>query len=244
MRFATFLAPCNLGLYEFLAEACGADELVVGGHWSELAEGSIDVAFVCSPPVIWLGGAVEAIAAPVLADDRFGKQPLYTSEVVVSRDSPCHSLADLAGRSWAVNEPGSWSGYWVALERIGGWDYFSEVVTAGYHQRALRMVAGGEVDAAAIDCQVLAVESARDPELAARVRVVETLGPAPSQPVVVRSGLPTAIKNRLRQRLLGLGGEVLERHFVEGFAPAPDYSPIARVVGQQPPQIAAFSRRT
>jgi phosphonate transport system substrate-binding protein len=75
--------------------------------------------------------------------------------VVVARDTSYHSFADLRGASWAYNEPSSWSGYWVTLAQVGNWSYFEEVVAAGYHQRALRMVAAGKVDGAAIDCQVL-----------------------------------------------------------------------------------------
>jgi ABC-type phosphate/phosphonate transport system substrate-binding protein len=234
LRFATYLAPCNRPLYEFIAEACGASELVEGGDWRELAGGGIDAAFVCSPPLVWLGGAVEAIAAPVLADRRFAGQPLYCSDVVVRREAPFRSLADLEGTRWAVNEKSSWSGYWVTLQRVRSWSFFSEVVTAGFHQRALRMVAKGEVDAAAIDCHVLAVESSLHPGLAAELRVVATLGPAPSQPVVVRSGLAPALKAELRDRLLELRGDTLRRFFVDRFAPAPDYSAIAAVVGGPP----------
>jgi phosphonate transport system substrate-binding protein len=233
LRAATFLAPCNRRLYEYAATACGAS-LTVGGDWRELAAGEIDLAFVCSPPLVWLGDAVEALAAPVLADPRFGGRPLYTSEVVVAAGSGFRSLEDLRGRRWAVNEPSSWSGYWVTLREVGSWDYFGEVVRADFHQRALRMVAAGEVDGSAIDCHVLAVELARHPELAPLVRVVGTLGPAPSQPVVVRSGLDPELKARLRRRLLELAGPVLAEHRVERFAPAPDYSEIAAAVGAAP----------
>ena len=227
--FATYLAPSLRPLYEFVAEACGA-RLVDGGDWRELAAGEIDAAFVCSPPLIWLAGAVEAIAAPVLTDPRFGGEPLYSSEVVVGRDSAFQSLADLRGARWAYNEPSSWSGYWVVLDRVGEWGYFGEVVEAGSHARALRMVAAGAVDGAAIDCQVLAVELRNDAGTAGRLRVVETLGPAPIQPVVVRSSLDPGLKEELRARLSALSGPVLERFFVERIGPAPDYSRIAAVV--------------
>jgi hypothetical protein len=80
--FATYLAPSVRPLYAFVAEACGA-VLVDGGDWRELAAGEIDAAFVCSPPLVWLEGAVEAIAAPVLTDPRLGGKSLYCSEVVV-----------------------------------------------------------------------------------------------------------------------------------------------------------------
>ena len=227
---ATYLAPCNRPLYEFVADACGATDLVDGGDWRELAAGHIDMAFICSPPVIWLGAAVETIAAPVLIDPRFGGKPLYSSEVIVKRESRFQSLEDLRGARWAVNEPSSWSGYWVTLQRVGSWDFFGEVVEAGFHERALRLVAEGVVDGSAIDCHVLGVVLRSDPRLAARIRVVETLGPAPSQPVVVRAGLDAGIKAHIREVLLGLKGPLMKAFGVEGFALPPDYSPIAAIV--------------
>lgn len=236
LRAATFLAPCNRPLYEFIADACGAAELADGSDWRALGEGQFDIAFVCSPPLIWLKGAIEAIAAPVLVDARFKGEPLYSSEVVVRSDSSYRTFEDLRGSRWAVNEPSSWSGYWVVLQRVGAWSYFREVVQAGFHQRSLRLVASGGVDAAAIDCQVLAVELRDDPGLAGRLRVIETLGPAPSQPVVVRSGLEPGVKSAIKSRLLGLRGATLGAHFIAGFAPAPDYSSVGAVVGSEADQ--------
>jgi phosphonate transport system substrate-binding protein len=231
LRAATYLAPCNRPLYEFVAEACGASELIDGRDWRELDSGRIDIAFVCSPPVIWLGGAVQAVAAPILTDPRFGGKPLYCSEVIVSRDSPFQCLDDLRGARWAINEPSSWSGYWVTLHRIGSWDFFGEVVEAGFHERALQMVASGEIDGAAIDSHVLGVALRNAPQLVDLIRVVETLGPSPSQPVVVNSDLDSALKGQIRSRLLELRDPLMTEFLVEGFAPAPDYSEIAAVVG-------------
>lgn len=224
--FATYLAPCNRPLYEFAAAACGG-VLIDGEDWRELMTGSIDVAFVCSPPLIWLGAAVEAIAAPVLTDPRYGNRPLYSSEVVVGAGCAHRSLAGLRGARWAYNEPSSWSGYWTTLARVGDWSYFGEAVAAGSHRQALRMVVGGEVDGSAIDAHVLAIELRDRPELADRVRVIETLGPAPIQPVVVRANLEPEVKREVQARLLELRGEPLDRHFVRRFVPPPDYSPIA-----------------
>ena len=227
---ATYLAPCNRPLYEFVAGACGATELVVGRDWRELDAGAVDIAFVCSPPVIWLGDAVEAVAAPILTDVRFGGKPLYSSEVVVNSESPFFSLEDLRGRRWAINEPSSWSGYWVTLQRVGSWDFFGEVVEAGFHEAALRMVTEGKIDGAAIDCHVLS----QKPRIAEQLRVIETLGPAPSQPVVVRAGLESEVKTRIRETLLRLRDPLMNEFGVERFVPAPDYSAIADFVGAAP----------
>jgi len=217
-----------------VAAACGASSLVSGRDWRELASGDIDAAFVCSPPLVWLEGAVEAIAAPVLTDDRFGGEPLYSSEVVVRAESRFRSLGDLAGARWAVNEPSSWSGYWVTLARVGEWSYFGQVVEAGSHHRALRLVAEGAVDGSAIDCQVLAMELRQRPELADRIRVVASLGPSPIQPVVVRSSLAAGLRSDLCERLLSLGGPVLEHHFVRRFVAPPSYAPVAAELSRRP----------
>ena len=228
--FASYLAPSLRPLYAFVAEACGADRLIDGRDWRDLATGDIDAAFVCSPPLVWLGDAVEAIAAPVLVDARFGGLPQYCSDVVVHRDSPFESLNDLRGARWAYNEPSSWSGYWVVLATVGDWSYFGEVVAAGFHAHALRMVVSGEVDGAAIDSHVLAVELRDHPELGERLRIVDSLGPSPIQPVLVRSTLSPKLKAELQERILALSGPRIERFYVDHFARPPDYSRVAAVV--------------
>ena len=166
------------------------------------------------------------------SEPRFQGQPLYCSEVVVRRDSGFRSLEDLRGARWAYNEPSSWSGYWVTLARVGAWEYFGAVVAAGSHRRALDMVAAGQVDGSAIDWQVLAVELRDHPELAEQLQVVDSLGPAPIQPVVVRTGLDPGLKRDLRARLLELRGEVFGRFFVERFAPPPDYSSVSATLAR------------
>ena len=94
------------------------------------------------------------------------------------------------------------------LVQMGETDgFFGHVVEAGYHQRSIRLVAAGEVDASAIDSQVLAVELRDQPELAARVRVIDTLGPSTIQPVVAASHLPASLRADLRAALLAIGDE-------------------------------------
>jgi phosphonate transport system substrate-binding protein len=122
----------------------------------------------------------------------------------------------------------------VTLARVRDWSYFGQVVEAGFHQRALRMVEEGAVDGSAIDCQVLAVELRKRPELAERIRVVESLGPSPIQPVVVRSSLDAGSKSELVERLLGLRGAGLESYFVERFAAPPSYAAVAAELSRHP----------
>src|SRR5260221_554889 len=72
---------------------------------------------VCGLPYIQLtqrgDPPVGPLAAPVLAGNRYGGQPIYFSDIVVRRDSPIRSFAELRGRSWCYNETQSQSGYGI-----------------------------------------------------------------------------------------------------------------------------------
>src|SRR5918993_2484967 len=143
-------------------------------------------------------------AAPVLAGDRYAGRPIYYSDVIVRHDSPISCLEELRGRSWAYNEPASLSGHTVILYSLVAMGarpgFLGPVVEAGFHQRAIRLVHAGTVDAAAIDSQVLAIELRDHPELA-RLRVVGSFGPSTIQPVVAASRLPVRLKDEVRELL-------------------------------------------
>lgn len=242
LRFGTYLAPNMLPVYRAVAQrvgrALGAEtELVVETSYESCAEDLNDVCFVCSLPYVHFErqGIRPAVpvAAPVLQGDRYEGRPVYYSDVIVRRDDPASSFLDLRGRSWAYNEPLSHSGYGitryhlVTLEETRG--FFGRVVEAGFHETALRMVAAGEVDASAIDSQVLAVALREDPALGDRLRVIDSLGPSTIQPVAVSRRLPEALRERIRAVLLEMGDDAscratLDRGVVERFVPVDDRS--------------------
>jgi phosphonate transport system substrate-binding protein len=171
------------------------------------------------------------LAAPALAGDRYAGRPIYYSDVIVRHDSPITRLEELEGRSWAYNEPASHSGHTItlySLVRVGARPrFFARVVEAGFHQRAIRLVATGAVDAAAIDSQVLAIERRDHPQLAHRLRIIDTFGPSTIQPVVAASRLPEQLKDGVRELLVGLGDDasarpVLDHGFIQGFTAIDD----------------------
>src|SRR5262249_24280321 len=141
---------------------------------------------------------VELLAAPLLRGPRYGGRPVYFSDVIVRRDSRFRSFADLRGCRWSYNEPDSHSGYGVTCYRLvqmgetGG--FFGKVVAAGLQQRSIRPVCAGKVDASAIDSHVLALELHIRPDLAGRLRVIDTLGPSTVQPVVASRRLPESLR--------------------------------------------------
>jgi phosphonate transport system substrate-binding protein len=239
LRFATFLAPNMLPVYRFLAERIAARlggpvELIDGTTFDQFERGAADLGVICGLPYVWLAARhpspVEPLAAPVLAGDRYGGRPVYYSDVIVHRDSHITCLEELRGCSWAYNEPASHSGHTVALYelvRMGARPGFlARVVQAGFHQRAIRLVATGAVDAAAIDSQVLAIELRDHPRLAG-LRVIGTFGPSTIQPVVAASRLPDRIKQQVRDLLVGLGDDptarpALSYGLIERFVPVDD----------------------
>jgi phosphonate transport system substrate-binding protein len=240
LHIATFLAPNMLPVYEFIVAALGRElhcsaELVVGASFDQFGNGEIDAGFICGLPYVQLKqqslAPVELLAAPVIRGDRYAGRPIYFSDVIVQRDSPVRTFADLRGRSWAYNDRESHSGYNVTRHHLVTMGetrgFFSRVVEAGFHQRAMRMVAGGEVEAAAIDSQVLAIELRDHPDLARELRVIEVLGPSTIQPLVAARNLSSDVKAALRTALLRLGDDLAAREepgrgFVERFVPVTD----------------------
>ncbi len=235
LTFGTYLAPCSVEAYRFVAEQVGATigrggRLVVGRSYNEVLEGEIDVAFICGWPYVRLAaespGRIDLVAAPVLTEPRYQGQPIYFSDVIVHSDSPVERFEDLRGHSWSYNEPSSYSGYLATLYHLvkmgESGRFFGRVVAAGTHQESIRRVASREVDASAIDSQVLEVELRRRPELREELRIIETFGPAAIQPVVTRGGLDPGLRNDLKAAILTVGGEPLRSCLFASFVSVED----------------------
>ena len=236
LRVASHLAPGVLPLYAFLAEYLAASlgrraGFSVATSYERCAQDVDDVCFVCSVPYLLFAELghiqMEVVAAPVLIGARYAGRPIYFSDVVVHADSQYERFADLRGAVWAYNEPFSHSGYlvvWHHLLSMGeGAGFFGQMVEAGFHAEALRMVAEGSVDAAAIDSQVLAIELRDHPELAERLRSIGTIGPSTIQPVVASASRLTAAEQRtIAAALLAVGDDrdarpIMDAALVERF---------------------------
>jgi phosphonate transport system substrate-binding protein len=158
---------------------------------------------------------------------------VYFSDVIVGAGSDASSFEDLRGRSFAYNERASHSGYGIVryelVRRGETHGFFGRLVESGAHQQSIRMVAAGEVEASAIDSQVLAVELRDHAELRERLRVIDSLGPSTIQPVVVAAHVPVELRERVRELLLAAHGDARLRAavaagFVERFVAADDSS--------------------
>jgi phosphonate transport system substrate-binding protein len=220
LRFATFLAPTMLPVYQLLANRIARRldrpvQLVVGASFDQFARGEADLGVICGLPYVRLAARhpapVRPLATPVLAGRRYAGRPVYYSDVIVHRDSPATRLDQLAGCSWAYNDPDSHSGHTLTLYELVRRGlrpgFFDHVVQAGSHHCAIRLVARGDVDATAIDSQVLAVELRDHLDFAANLRVIEAFGPSTIQPVVAAAHLPDHVTVEVRDVLVTFGDD-------------------------------------
>jgi phosphonate transport system substrate-binding protein len=224
IRFVTYLSPSiPHALFEALADhvqrALGHERVSLrvetrasgpqkGGECSSFRD---DLAFMCAPSFVWAlemhPPPLELLGVlPVFDDERNLGRPVYFCDVVVRRDAPIHAFSELEGGSWAYNDACSLSGYYSLLNKLArsGADenYFDNLYCSGSHLNSIEAVLSGEADAAAIDSNVLRIQFREAPALQERLRVIESWGPFPIQPLVVRSTLHPDLKERLRAAFL------------------------------------------
>jgi phosphonate transport system substrate-binding protein len=225
VRFVSYLSPgLPEVLFESVVEALGMelslecsvefDRRASGPAVNEpdpFAEGSYDGGFVCTPPLMRLTSIDLAGAGLVFDDPRAQGRPVYFADVVARPG--IRDFDQLRGGVWAYNDAESLSGYYsmlLALRRKGfDTRFFRQLVASGSHFSSIEMVARGAADAASIDSQTLRLW----PDLASQVRVIDTWGPFPTHPVVLRSGLDPELKVRIREALLGLRLDCYGVHF-------------------------------
>lgn len=246
LRAITYLAPSIptrffRSITDYLGNRLGADiELIVDPRVSgprvgdnPFETGEVDIGFMCAPSLVALhevdSPSLELLpAAPVFDDDRGEGRPVYFSDVVVHVDTDIERFEDLRGRAWAYNDPRSLSGWHSVLERLRALnadsEFFSSTVAGGSHLESLRLVIERRVAAAAIDSTTLAHERAQRPERTGKLRIIESWGPFPVQPVVVRSSLDHQTKDEIAGYLLALVDSPEMRMLrdlpFKGFAPA------------------------
>ena len=116
------------------------------------------------------------------------------------------------------------------VEEVGGDGRGWGLLRAGVLLRVTPGIFGeicrGDTHAAAVDSNVLRIKLKSSLGLWERLRVIESWGPFPIQPVVIRSGLDGDLKERLRNILLSLGTDphvspTLAGFGLERFAPVP-----------------------
>jgi len=146
---------------------------------------------------------VEPIAQLQLANGSLG----YRSCLIVHADSDIFSPEDMAGKTFAFNDPNSTSGYLVPsaffMMELGvdPKKHFSKVTFSGSHEASILAVSAKKVEIASTnlpDLQQLTREN-KVPRGALRVIWVSKL--IPNDPIVVRKDLPASFKSAIQESL-------------------------------------------
>jgi phosphonate transport system substrate-binding protein len=149
---------------------------------------------------------VEPIAQMVRSNGALG----YRSCLIVHADSDMFGPEDIAGKTFAFNDPNSTSGYLVPSTfflnemAIDPRKYFAKVTFSGSHEASILAVANKKVEVASTnlpDLQQL-VREAKVPRGALRVIWVSRL--IPNDPVVVRKDLPLSLRQAVQESLVSM----------------------------------------
>ena len=171
--------------------------------------GDVDLAFVCTSAYV-AGHAkfgMELLAAP-----QVNGAAIYHSVLIVPASSATRSMADLRGKVFAFTDPMSTSGRmyptWL-VQQIGATPetFFARTFFTYSHDDAIRAVAEGIADGAAVDSLVYEYAVSRDPALREKTRVIHQSPPFGIPPVVVRPGARPQLKAELQQALLDLASD-------------------------------------
>lgn len=183
----------------------------VVGSADPFGQGGADLGFMCAPACVPSHLREEAGfdllgLAPVFQDSRYHEAPLCFCDLVVRDEASFSTLEDLQGSCFGFNDRVSlsgWLGLSTRLESQGTTpdQFFGSVVHTKGHLHSLEALREGTIDVASIDSNVLTshAESLRG------LRVLESVGPWPSQPVVVRLTLPREERAALKSALIACG---------------------------------------
>lgn len=200
------------------------------GEINQLIEdGEVDVAFVCTGAYVT---GRDEFGMRLLAAPQVNGATVYYSNLIVPSDSPAQSLADLRGGVFAFTDPMSTTGRMYPtylVQRLGTTPerFFSRTYFTYSHDEAIRAVAGGLADGAAVDSLVYDSVVRRDPALGAKVRVVDRSPPFGIPPVVVGPSVRPQVAAQVAEILMGMsadpeGRRALEAMQIDGFVPIED----------------------
>jgi len=168
--------------------------------------GYVDLAFVCTSAYI-IGH--DAFDMQLLVAPQVNGQVVYYSYLIVPSESAAQGIEDLRGKTFAFTDPMSNTGraYPAHLvQQLGSTPerFFARTFYTYSHDDAIRAVADGLADGAAVDSLVYEFALARDPRLAQRLKVIHRSPPFGIPPVVVSPHIRPQLRARLQEVLLGM----------------------------------------
>ncbi|HEV7921977.1 MAG TPA: phosphate/phosphite/phosphonate ABC transporter substrate-binding protein [Thermoanaerobaculia bacterium] len=203
--------------------------LVVGGNYAATGEalrfGRIDIAYL--GPVTYIMQGRHTKLVPFARPSHAGVGPTFQAVVIVPRDSPAKSLADLKGKEVAFGDPASTSGTWVpqhqllAAGLVPKRDYTPRVL--GAHDAVALAVANHKVAAGGLSMPIYE-RLIREKKLDGNaVRVLAASPPIPEYMWTFREGLDEQQRMKIKNAFLNMTDpEALKVFRAEAFVPAAD----------------------
>lgn len=213
-------------------------ELQVGANYAATGEalrfGRLDIAYL--GPVTYILQSRRAKLEPFARPSHEKVGPTFQAVIIVPKDSPAKTLADLKGKEIAFGDPASTSGTWVPRAQLleearlaSGKDYTLRVL--GAHDAVALAVANKKVAAGGLSMPIynrLLKEGKID---ASAVRVLAESPAIPEYMWTFREGLDPAFKEEIRKAFINVNdAEALKVFRAEAFIPCVD-SDVDRVRG-------------
>ncbi|HEY7037380.1 MAG TPA: phosphonate ABC transporter substrate-binding protein [Methylomirabilota bacterium] len=172
---------------------------------------------------------VEPIAQLQLANGSLG----YRSCLIVHTESEIFTPEDMAGKTFAFNDPNSTSGYLVPSAFFMmdmGMDpkkYFSKVTFSGSHEASILAVANKKVDIASTNMPDLSQLTREGKVPRGGLRVIWVSKLIPNDPIVVRKDMPASLRSAIAESLTTMKARNPDAFkeigaWVGGFVPADD----------------------
>jgi phosphonate transport system substrate-binding protein len=208
-------------------------ELVQRRTYAEINDlidsGFVDVAFVCTSAYV---AGQRDFGMQLLAAPEVNGETVYYSFLVVPAGSDARSMADLRGKVFAFTDPMSNTGHnypTYLVQQLGETPdtFFARTFYTYSHDDAIRAVASGLADGAAVDSLVYDYAVKREPDLAARTRIILRSQPFGIPPVVVGPNARPQVVAELRDALSDMsedadGRRVLAALGIERFVTVED----------------------
>jgi ABC-type phosphate/phosphonate transport system substrate-binding protein len=223
-------------LFEWLAGASGVDLRAIDHAFpAPLADlwsrPDLGCAFMCGFPYKLTDHPPRPVAAPVPLAGPVPGRPYYATHLVVKADSRFESLEDTFGGRLGYTVDDSHSGYnalrhhLLPYRRQHGRDLYSQSVgPLTTPRRVIDSILADGIDVGPLDSYAWDLLQRHDPDLTARIRIVETTDAAPIPFLVASRQCPDQVVTSLQTALMEFGeiaacDGLRERLCLQSFAP-------------------------
>jgi len=228
LRMATYMCPSiPIEYYELLAtyleESLDVDTTLVYDSRSPgqlkmkpdlFGLGHVDIGFVSTSYYLDLveEGTVELLPVAAVHPHAKAKHgfPGYYADVLHRADAKerIQNLLDLRGALFAYSDRSSISSHSTILktlyERGENPSFFSNAICSHSHIESLNLLQSKRAEVAVVDSNTLSFYLKQHPSVAEEMCVLESLGPLPPYPIVIRKTLPGKVKEHLTDAFLNM----------------------------------------